>query len=358
MNESELLDVITKLSVEFGACRYVRGGGGNTSCKNDVTMWIKPSGISLLDMTGDKFVGVSREKMTGLYGQTFPEEDQARESAVKDYITTTILPQFDGRPSVEAPLHNTFPQRFVVHTHPAVVNGMTCSQKGEEVCRQILPDALWVNFVEPGYKLSKVIRDEIVKHQKEKGKAPEILFLANHGVFIAHDDADGIRRLYDEVMTKIEKIIKDAGLFSDPERKAEPAKDRADMAKKTAAETMADNAKASAASGWFSVPEGALTPDHIVYSKSYMMKGEVTPEGLTAYQKKFGYWPRVVETKDAVYGFGSSQKVADLALEMAWDAAQIVKYAGAFGGVKYLEPRFVKFIEGWEVESYRQRFMQ
>ncbi len=358
MNESDLLDTITKLSVEFGACRYVRGGGGNTSCKNDVTMWIKPSGISLLDMTGDKFVGVSREKMSGLYDQSFPDEDKARESAVKDYITTTILPQFDGRPSVEAPLHNTFPQRFVVHTHPAAVNGMTCSQKGAEISKQLFPESVWVDFVEPGYKLSKVIRDEILKYQKAKGKAPEILFLGNHGVFIAHDEADGIRRLYDEVMTKIEKVIKEAGLFSDPERKAEPAKERTDEAKKIVAEVMTDNGKASAVSGWFSVPEGALTPDHIVYSKSYILKSEVTPEALKAYEQKFGYWPRVVETKDGVYGFGSSQKVADLALEMAWDAAIIVKYAGAFGGVKYLQERFVKFIEGWEVESYRQRFMQ
>lgn len=358
MTDRQLLDDIALLSREFGDSRYVRGGGGNTSCKNESTLWIKPSGLSLADMTPDNFVALSRERMEELYKAVFPTEDQARESAVKDFMGTTILPGSSGRPSVEAPLHNAFPQRFVVHTHPALVNGMTCSVNGEQVCRDLFPDALWVSFVEPGYSLSMLIRSEMQAFTQRAGKAPDVLFLGNHGVFIAHDEPDGVRRLYCGVMEKMEKAIGEAGCLGEPERKSPPNDATIARTKAAAAAVMGDAAKDAVASGWFAVPTGAITPDHIVYCKSYMLKGEVNAETLNAYKDKYGYWPRVAETADAVYGIGSSRKVADLALEMAWDGALVVRYAEAFGGIKYLGERFVKFIEGWEVESYRQRLME
>ena len=37
---------------------YVRGGGGNTSCKDAATLWVKPSGTTLAGMTPDTFVAV------------------------------------------------------------------------------------------------------------------------------------------------------------------------------------------------------------------------------------------------------------------------------------------------------------
>lgn len=358
MTDLELLKNIAELSVEFGDARYVRGGGGNTSCKNDSTLWVKPSGLALSDMTTDNFVALSRARVNELYDTTFPADDKGRESAVKDFMETTIVPGSTGRPSVEAPLHNAFPQRFVVHTHPALVNAMTCGNDGEKACAELFPDALWVSFVEPGYTLSMVIRREMMAYEKARGKPAEMLFLGNHGVFIAHDDPDGIRRLYREAMDKIGAVVKQAGYLSEPNIKAAPARATIEHDLAGARAAMGDNAREAAISGWFATPDGAISPDHIVYCKSYTYKGAVDAEKLAAYQTARGYWPRVVETPNAVYGLGPSRKVADLALEMAWDGALIAHYAHAFGGVKYLEPKYVAFIEGWEVESYRQQQMR
>jgi len=358
MADKNILETIAELSVNFGDSRYVRGGGGNTSCKDQSTLWIKPSGLALSDMTPHNFVALSRERLGKLYETQFPAEDKARESAVKDFMTTTILPDSKGRPSVEAPLHNAFPQRFVVHTHPAMVNAMTCGKDGEAACATLFPKALWVGFVEPGYTLSMVIRKALLAYEKKNGKPAEMLFLGNHGVFIAHDEADGVRRLYTEVMDTLGEVIGKAGFLADPDQGHAPAREVSDLAAQKAKEIMGKDAEESVVSGKFTVPEGAISPDHIVYCKSYMYKGEVDPVAVTAYQKRYGYWPRVVETDSAVYGFGSSRKVAELALEMAWDGALIAHYAKAFGGVQYLEERFVRFIEGWEVESYRQQQMK
>ena len=358
MSNQELLETITGLSHVFGNCGYVRGGGGNTSCKTDATMWIKPSGLALADMTPDRFIALSRSRLNELYRTSFPAGDRERESAVKDFIATAILPCSSGRPSVETPLHNAFPQRYVVHTHPALANAMTCGQDGEAACARLFPAALWVGAVDPGYTLSMTVRKEILAYKEKNGAAPEMLFLGNHGVFIAHDEPDGINELYNKAMDAIGAVINDAGIRGMPERNDAPGADVIDAAHAKARAIMQDEAAEIAASGWFKIPTGAITPDHIVYCRSYMFQGEPDAGALKAYRDSHGCWPRVIATENAVYGFGSSRKTAILALEMAMDGATVERYAKAFGGIKYLDERFVRFIEDWEVESYRRKQAQ
>ena len=50
------LKTIVELSHEFGPPDYVKGGGGNTSVKNETTLWVKPSGTTLGDLTEETFV--------------------------------------------------------------------------------------------------------------------------------------------------------------------------------------------------------------------------------------------------------------------------------------------------------------
>ena len=351
---TELLRSISALSAEFGSRRYVRGGGGNTSCKDAVTLWVKPSGTALADMTPERFVVLDRGKLAGLYSAPFPAEEKARESAVKDYITGTILPGQTGRPSVEAPLHNVFPQTFVVHTHPSFVNGLTCGRDAASACRRLFPNALFIPFVEPGYILCMRVREEMLAYEKAKGASPEILVLGNHGVFVAHDSVEGVRRLYREVMEKVENELMTAGVAGEPARGQMPSAETIAAEASAMRAIVGDAAAAVAASGAFAVPPGAISPDHIVYSKSAIFFGDITKAAVETFCREKGYWPRVVANDRGVFGFGPTQKVADLALELAWDGALIECYAGAFGGIHFLEKHFIDFIEGWEVESYRQ----
>ncbi|MDR1611692.1 MAG: class II aldolase/adducin family protein [Planctomycetota bacterium] len=355
MPETDMLRIIADLSREFGDDRYVRGGGGNTSCKDEKTLWVKPSGLSLLDMTPDRFVAMSRDRLGELYAQRFPGDDSGRESAVARFVASAVLPDSKGRPSVEAPLHNSFPQRYVVHTHPPPVNGMTCGRDGEAACARLFPDALWVPFVEPGYTLAKVVREEMRKCRELNGRVPDKVFLGNHGMFIAHDEADGIRAIFKEVAGKIGEVVGAAGREGEPKVRQLSDASAVEAAAAKVAAVLGDEAKGKTVSGWFKVPAGAISPDHIVYARSYPYAGELTAAGLEKYRAERGYWPRIVALKDAVLAFGSSDKAAGLAMELAWDGAMVERYAEAFGGVKYLDERFVAFIENWEVESYRQK---
>ena len=122
-----ILQAITELSHEYGTSDYVRGGGGNTSCKDEHTLWIKPSGVTLADLTTESFVAIDRGKLAKLYSIEAPTDSSGREILVKEMMEQAILPETPGRASVEAPLHDSLQARYVVHTHPAVVNGMTCA---------------------------------------------------------------------------------------------------------------------------------------------------------------------------------------------------------------------------------------
>lgn len=358
MQTRKNLQAIANLSAEFGSDAYVRGGGGNTSCKNEATLFVKPSGTSLGQMTPENFLPLSRAKLGKLYNTDFPADETAREREVVAFMADTVEPGATGRPSVEAPLHNVFPHTYVVHTHPASVNGLTCAVNGPAACAELFPDALWVPFVEPGYTLCMRVRAAMLKWREDNGVDPHLLFLGNHGVFIAHDDEQGVRDLYRRVMDGVGGVIEKAGLSGQPDRAADPQPAIAEAVARRVREIMGDDAAGFAAMGRFAVPEGALTPDHIVYCRPELYVGAVDAATLRRFREEKGYWPRVIATSEGVFGFGSTPKVADLALELAWDGAMVVRYAKAFGGVRYLEKQHVDFIANWEVESYRQKVSQ
>ena len=182
-----LLESITALSHEFGTRDYVLGGGGNTSVKNESTLWVKPSGITLATLTPESFVGMSREKLRQLFAVEIPEESVVREALVKEMMVQAVLSGYSRRASVEAPLHDSLSARYVVHTHPALVNGMTCARDGAATCQELFPEALWLDFIEPGFTLCMRVRQEILDFRQQRGREPSMIFLKNHGVFVAGD---------------------------------------------------------------------------------------------------------------------------------------------------------------------------
>ena len=76
------LDTISALSREFGTPVYVKAGGGNTSAKDASTLWIKPSGTTLKDLTPEKFVALDRAKLGELYRAAAPADPARREALV------------------------------------------------------------------------------------------------------------------------------------------------------------------------------------------------------------------------------------------------------------------------------------
>ncbi|MCL1857089.1 MAG: class II aldolase/adducin family protein, partial [Kiritimatiellaeota bacterium] len=191
---TESLEIITTLSHEFGTADYVQAGGGNTSCKDGEFLWVKPSGTTLAGMTSGGFVKMNRAKLRELYSVPAPSEAKEREALVSRMMAEAVDRGAEHkRPSVEAPLHESLSARFVVHTHPAWMNGLTCAVAGKEAAARRFPEALWVPYTDPGYTLCMATRAMIREYAAAHGREPSVLILENHGVFVCGETAEEIR---------------------------------------------------------------------------------------------------------------------------------------------------------------------
>lgn len=349
------LETIAALSHEFGGPDYVLGGGGNTSVKDAETLWIKPSGVTLLQIAPADFVAMDRGRIAALYSEKPPAESAARETLVKERMLAARRPGSSGRPSVEAPLHNVFPQTYVVHTHPALVNGLTCARGGAAACARLFPDALWIGYVDPGYTLSREARSAMERRMAERGQPPEVVILENHGIFVAGDTPETIRAHYRRIFDALKAEYARARIPEDLPSAPPPEAALDARAQALLRELLGADGAYVAASGPFAPPEGPLTPDHIVYARSFIHTGPITADSVSAFRNRHGYPPRVFATDEGVWAAGATAKDAELALLFARDGARVRRLAEAFGGAQYLDDRARAFIENWEVESYRRQ---
>jgi rhamnose utilization protein RhaD (predicted bifunctional aldolase and dehydrogenase) len=352
--EQKLLKDITNLSHEFGTTDYVCGGGGNTSVKNSTTLWVKPSGTTLAGLKPESFVALDRRKLLELYAIRPPQGASEREALVKEKMTAALLAGQSGRPSVEVALHDSLSARFVVHTHPALVNGMTCSKDGKAVCRRLFPDALWLDYCDPGYTLCLAVRRQIEEFRREKGREPSVIFLKNHGVFVAGERPQEIRDTYAMIFDCLSAEYEKAGVSITLNITWPHDFDLSAFGKEICT-AFGDENLCVVAGGHFEIARGPLSPDHIVYAKSYPLINEPTSKAVSEYKACYGYPPQILVCRGGVFGVGSSEKKVALSLELARNGALVVQLAGAFGGAEYMTEAARRFIEGWEVESYRQK---
>ncbi|OQA83463.1 MAG: Sorbitol-6-phosphate 2-dehydrogenase [Lentisphaerae bacterium ADurb.Bin242] len=358
------LEKIAALSVKYGSDpRFVLAGGGNTSYKDETFLFIKPSGIALSEIRPDQFVKMERAKIQRMFSEPLPEDVAKREAAAKEMMMGAVSRESSGRPSVEAPLHEVIPFSYVVHLHPAAVNGMTCSENGEKACAQLFPEALWIPYVDPGYTLSGKVFDGISQYRTANGgKVPNLIFLQNHGVFAGADTPEEIDSLYASVMSTLSKAYAGAGVSPELVRgnaDMEAVKQYAPKLRTllgTESEDGAIERKFVVCAGAFDVADGPLSPDHIVYAKSFpMVSTSPKKEEVAAYVKANGFKPLVVNVPDkGVFCASDTLKGARTVAALAADAALVKQLTAAFGGPRYLSERDRLFIENWEVESYRR----
>jgi len=114
-----------------------------------------------------------------------------------------------GRPSVETMLHEQINYKFVVHTHPSLINGLTCGNKGKNLADELFgEDILWVDYCDPEYTLSKRTQSALKRYRKEKdNKEPAIIFIQNHGVFIGADDPETIKKITDGIVAGLKTYM-------------------------------------------------------------------------------------------------------------------------------------------------------
>ena len=366
------IEDLIAISRKFGQdSRFVIAGGGNTSYKDENRLWVKASGHALATITEDGFAVLDRALLNEMGEKAYNEDTAIREEQVKNDLSVACITK-DRRPSVETSLHNCMGFAFVVHLHPTLVNGLMCSANAEAVCGEIFPEALYIEYTDPGYTLFKKVYDRINAYKAANGKEPQVIFLQNHGIFVGGDTTAEIEGIYSEILGKLEAKV--AAL---PEGGSEVSPTVTDVipairqmlsrsgrglktlkvTKNALVDYFLDGSREKIAA--------PFTPDIIVYCKSAYIFIDAesdeeilkqAEEKIEAFAAEKGYTPKVLLIKGVgLVAVGDNFKNAQIITDVFTDAMKVAFYAQSFGGEHPMEKAWIDFIDNWEVENYRRK---
>ncbi len=347
------LTKLVELSNKYGSDpELVLAGGGNTSYKEDGVLYVKCSGTKLGTITADGFVAMDIGRLTELMDKQYPADDASREAAyLADVMNAVCDEDRTKRPSVEALLHSLFPQKYVLHVHPALINGITCAENGRVIASEILgDDIIWIDICRPGYTLGKLCSEAMNAYLAAKGKPVQIILLQNHGIFIAADTPEEIGELTAAVIGKLEARLQ--GSYKDIEDELSEITGRpARFLPIREAAWFVDNEENAAA---LAKP---FTPDHIVYCGPFMyfVKAAAMKSSLDAFRQEHGDYPKVVLVEKAGAFAVCDEKAMGNVKLLVNDAMKIAYYARKFSDIQPMTDDLTNFITHWEAESYRKK---
>lgn len=372
-NKMKEIQQLIEISQFYGRdSRFVIAGGGNTSYKNTEKIWVKASGSSLATITEDGFAVLDRAKLNLMSEKTYSNVAAEREEQVKNDLADATISK-GKRPSVETSMHNVIDFAFVVHMHPTLVNGLMCANNAESDLKKLFgAKALYIDYTDPGYVLFKKVEDAIKAYRAENAEEPQIIWLQNHGIFVAANSIEEVKELYTKVLDTLEKAIKlpvptEERVTCSCTEKVLPGirmilsakglktlKVRKNELIKYFYDSKENQAKIAK----------PFTPDAIVYCKSnYIFLNDEEPEAvlaeaakqIPAFTAKFGYQPKVILMKGiGLVAVGDNAAQCDIILDVFEDAMKIAWYAEAFGGPHPMTQAQIDFIDNWEVENYRR----
>jgi rhamnose utilization protein RhaD (predicted bifunctional aldolase and dehydrogenase)/NAD(P)-dependent dehydrogenase (short-subunit alcohol dehydrogenase family) len=367
----DLIEISRFYGVDKGA---VIAGGGNTSMKTEDKLWVKASGHALATIEEEGFAVLDRQKLEIISSKTYSKDPFERERQIKeDLMAANLTP--DRRPSVETSLHDLIRAKFVVHLHPALVNGLMCGQDVEKHIMKIFgEDFLYIPYIDPGYTLFKEIGKKLTGYRRDHEKDPAIILLQNHGIFVGADTTKEIRAIYDHIFLRLAAAADTLpGLEEDeipPDATAVLPALRS-MLSEDGPGTLRLRKNAlvdhfSSSPGQFEKISIPFTPDIIVYCKSNYIYLEHVGSGagdleemektIEAFVRSNGYLPKILLMKDlGMIGVGQHAAEADTILDVFEDMMQIAWMSESYGGPHPMTPEQIRFIDTWEVENYRRK---
>ena len=181
--------------------QLVLHGGGNTSVKTSVVdalgdtysvLCVKGSGWDMGVIEPAGLPAVQLAPLSALADL----KDLSDENLVASQRRMLIDP-YAPNPSIEAVLHAIVPHKHVDHTHADAIISLTNQPDGSAIIQDLFPDTTIIPYVMPGFILSKVCREHLLKDPSSKH-----MILMNHGIFTYHDDP---RQSYDDMITMVDK---------------------------------------------------------------------------------------------------------------------------------------------------------
>ena len=325
----------------------VQAGGGNSAFKiSPDRMAIKASGYQLADLT----VG-------GGYAIVNPQiiRDAFFNDAVLDSMTDEVAEKIlsdawieGDRPSIETFLHS-ISGRYSLHTHPIVVNALTCRTDGKEVIKELFPKALVVDYATPGASLAKAYFLAYKAYKRQYKEEPKFVFLMNHGFITSADTADEVIELTEYVTKRIEDYLKiDYSEYHIMNQLLELYNDGiiwkvTDQNVLKSCETIGN------------IWEHCFCPDSVVFLgfKMYEMKdGIIDKLKFSAFVEEYGF-PVVISYNNYMYLHASSVKKAmEIQSVLSFNAQVMAINCG--NDCHFLSVKEKNFLLNWDAEKYRK----
>lgn len=233
--QTELTRLVYRSNL-LGADRSVANwGGGNTSVKTTETdfrgrpirvLWVKGSGSDLATVQEKHFTGLRLDDILPL----MDERDDMTDEDMVAYLTHCMIDPKHPRMSIETLLHAFLPFPHVDHTHPDAIISICCTSRGRDIAREIYGDRfVWVPYVRPGFRLSKMIAEAVRANPKA-----ELVLMEKHGLVTwGETSEDCYRRTIDiirEAEAYIEARVREDTLFGGQKHEALPPERRKEIA--------------------------------------------------------------------------------------------------------------------------------
>ncbi len=337
---------------------FVLLGGGNTSYKEGDVLYVKASGHSLATITEEGFVKMSLKKMEGIWEKQYSEDDDKREDQVLKDMMDCRLEGEKARPSVEALLHAVLPFPYVVHLHPALVNGLTCSQNGEKAFHELFPDDLWIELVKPGFTLADVVRKRLIRQKQQQGRVSNRIFLQNHGIFVGGTTLEEVQDSYLQIMHTLESRLVRKPDFSPVAYDQKRVDGVLSLLQTVSLEKPVFSVNREIANvvrtrKAFGSVDSSFTPDHIVYAgfKPLWVEDEGQLVSVfKAFRKENGVDPKIICVQEL-----GAFSLGETPMPLFLDTVAISVYTESFGGPRFMDDAMIGFIRNWEVEKYRAK---
>lgn len=324
----------------------VQAGGGNSSFKiSEKEMVIKSSGYQLSDITE-----------TDGYALVNPQIIKERFYGAKDLNALTDVDSRlilndafiqGGKPSIETFLHVIL-MKYTLHTHPIVVNALTCRKSGKDILKKLFPESLYVPYATPGIELAKVYL-KTYWEDIDCNRAPDIVFLQNHGLIVSADTGEAVIEKTENVLHVLEEYLNaDYQSYHDVTRIWSVFADKI-VWKVTDACIL-----------WMYKEYGgmwrhAFCPDCIVFlgKKALELQDDFSAKNVEVFCKKYGE-PVMVIYKNNLYIVADSVKNAMETQSVMSFSAQVMKFNEGIG-CELLSDEEQNFLLNWDEEKYRKK---
>lgn len=324
-----------------GRVDYTQGGGGNTSVKLDgEIMAIKASGYKLSDITEtEAYVTVDYQQVKDYYENVDINQDKDFEKESAEIAKNSVR-LLDGmkplRPSVEVGFHAVL-KKYVIHIHSAYVSIVVCSKDGQKLMEKLLAGKdygfVFVPYINPGFTLTLAINDKIKRYTAQSGKAPEAIFMVNHGLVVHADQKDRAKAIVEEINDIIMRHYNIAAAEFDSIELQETG-DNKFQSKTKAVKDFADKYGFNAAL----LDEYPLYPDQLVYLNNCT---RLTPEKME------------IDGANIVYNTSRKEAVT-LEETLAAFLFSLGKLKDFNLPISTMSEKDVSFINNWEAEKFRR----